>query len=206
MRSLSIAVFLIAIAPLGMAGPTACYSLPGNLVANCNFQDDNFTNWTLAGNDVPGELGNLYGVEGTDPVDGISPIVGTTQAYFSDLDANATTLSQTLTTVVGTTYIVSFYLAQDTAVVSPYSNEFSVSFGSTSLASLTAVAVEPYTLYQYTAIATSTSTVLSFTIGNDLGEFLLDDISVQTPEPSAWALALVGGLVCFQRRLRRKKH
>jgi uncharacterized membrane protein YfcA len=46
--------------------------------------------------------------------------------------------------------------------------------------------------------ATSASTVLNLTLGNDLGEFLLDDVSVvpaPTPEPSTWTLALAGVLV-----------
>jgi hypothetical protein len=46
------------------------------------------------------------------------------------------------------------------------------------------------------------STTLSFTLGNDLGEFLLDDVSVVVPEPSAWTLMLLvaGGCVFLLRR------
>jgi len=189
--------------PQGRA-TSACGSIPNNLVGNCGFETGDFTDWTLAGRDVPLELNNLYGVEGTDPVDNISPNSGLYQAYFGDLVANATTISQTIATILGDPYQVSWYLVQDTAIVAPYSNEFSASFGGIPLVSLTAMPVEGYTYYSYSVDATSSSSFLSLTLGNDLGEFLLDDISViQTPEPSAWTLALAGVIsVCIFRRRR----
>jgi hypothetical protein len=173
-------------------------STPGNLVANCGFETGDFTSWTLSGNDVPGQAGNAYGVEGTDPFDGISPNSGSNQAFFADLPSNATTLSQTITTVPNDTYTISFYLAQDTAPSTEYSNAFSASFGGSSLVSLTAMPVQGYTEYSYMVDATSASSVLDLTFGNGLGEFLVDDISVvndsiaTTPEPPAWTLMLVG--------------
>jgi|ERR1035441_1188304 hypothetical protein len=187
--------------PQSKAG-SICDANPSNLVANCGFETGDFTAWSLSGNDVPSLLGNLYGVEGLDPLDGISPNSGLSQAYVADLVANATTLSQALTTVAGGIYTVSWFLAQDTAVGGGYSNEFSASFGGVSLVSLTAVPVQGYTYYSYAATATSSSSVLSLTLGNDLGEFLLDDVSVGTPEPSAWTLVFVGVLVCIFGRKR----
>ena len=171
-------------------------------MANCGFETGDFTGWTLSGNDVPGELGNLYGVEGVDPFDGISPNSGNYQAYIADLVANATTLSQTIGTVAGDAYQVSFYLAQDTAIVAPYSNEFAASFGGDTLVSESAMAVQGYTYYSFSVDATSPSSTLSLTLGNDLGEYLLDDVSViATPEPSSWMLAAAGVLACmFLRR------
>jgi PEP-CTERM motif len=175
-----------------------CNTTAGNLVANCGFETGDFTSWTLSGNDVPAELNNLYGVEGTDPLDSIAPNSGSYQGWFADLDANATTLSQAIATNPGDTYAISFYLAQDTTPVSPYSNTFSASFGGTSLISLSPVSVESYTKYTYTGTATAGSSQLSFVLGNDLGEFLLDDVVVTdttitstTPEPSTWALFLI---------------
>jgi hypothetical protein len=176
-----------------------CGTTPGNLVANCGFETGDFTSWTLAGNDVPGQGGVLYGVEGTDPIDGIAPNSGSNQAFFADLVSNATTLSQSITTVPTDQYTVSFYLAQDTTPSAGYSNAFSASFGGDTLVSLSAMPVQGYTEYSYTVDATSASSVLSLTFGNGLGEFLVDDISVvndtpvaTTPEPPAWTLMLVG--------------
>jgi hypothetical protein len=167
------------------------------LVTNCGFETGDFTGWTLSGNDVPGELNNLYGVEGTDPLDGIAPFAGSYQAFIGDLTSNATTLSQDLTTVTGATYTVSFWAAQDTTPTTQYGNELDASLGSGAL-DLSNVSIEGYTHYTFTDVATSTSTVLSLTVGNGLGEFLLDNIAVSetapppTPEPPAWMLLLTG--------------
>lgn len=166
-----------------------CNTNPANLVANCGFETGDFTSWTLAGNDVPLSAGVLYGVEGVDPFDGISPHSGVDQAFIADLVSNSLTLSQTIATVPTDVYTVSWYLAQDTPVAGTYSNALSATFGATTLVSLKAVPVEGYTLYSYSVAATSASTVLNLTLGNDLGEFLLDDVSVvpaPTPEPSTW--------------------
>ena len=141
-------------------------------------------------------------------LDGIYPNSGSYQAFFADLVANATTLSQTLTTTPGAMYTVAFYLAQDTTPGTgepPNSNEVIVSFNGATLATLTDLPVEGYTFYSYTGLATSISTELSLTLGNDLGETLLDDVSVSlpTPEPSTWAL-MGAGLLGLEFAARRK--
>jgi hypothetical protein len=100
-------------------------------------------------------------------------------------------------------------LVQDTAIGAGYSNEFSASFGGVSMVDLTELPVEGYTEYTYDFAATSSSSVLSFTLGNDLGEFLLDDVSVvaqsTTPEPAAWALTMIGMVGCVFLRNRRMR-
>jgi hypothetical protein len=174
-----------------------CDANPRNLVANCGFETGGFTSWTLSGNDVPVESGTQYGVEGTDPADAMSPNSGSNQAYFADSVSNATTLSQNIATQVGVTYQISWLLAQDTPLINPYSNNFSMSFGGARVANLTALPVQVYTEYSYGWDATSASTDLSFTIGNDLGEFLLDDVSVQVaPEPASWVALVIGMALC----------
>ncbi|MGD0737934.1 MAG: PEP-CTERM sorting domain-containing protein, partial [Terracidiphilus sp.] len=66
-----------------------------------------------------------------------------------------------------------------------------------------------YTKYTYTVAATSSSSVLDITLGDGLGEFLLDDVSVVkdtsapvVPEPPAWTLMLTGimGIGLLSRR------
>jgi len=184
---------------------SVCDGVAGNLVANCGFETGDFTSWTLSGNDVPGEEGNLYGVEGTDPVDSIIPNSGSYQAFFATLDSNATKLSQDITTTAGDLYTITFWVAQDTASSSDYGNELLASFGGTSLVDDSDVVVEGYTEYTYNVGPVSgSSNTLELTFGNGLGEFLLDDVSVVdngpvvTPEPDSLLLfgtgllALVG--------------
>jgi hypothetical protein len=191
-----------------------CTATTGNLVANCSFATGDFTDWTLTGNDTPAQLGNLYGVEqGTDP-DGNPPPVGSLfQAYFGDLVANATTLSQTLSTVPGGYYGVSLYLAQDAAPTGTCNavacaNELQVTLDGVTVLNQTDVPVEGYTEYSGTVQVTDASSVLNITLGNDVGFSLLDDVVVGTPEPSAWKLAL-GGMVlvglAFRRKLAQKR-
>lgn len=184
-----------------------CATVAGNLVTNCGFETGDFTGWTLAGNQVPGQLNNLYGVEGVDPFDGISPNSGNFQAFFGTLDSNATTLSQDIVTTAGDFYTITFYVAQDTTPSSQYGNELMASFGGASLANLSDVAVEGYTEYTYGITAASGASTLDLTFGNGLGEFLLDDVSVvQTPEPSAWILMLTGLIGLIGLGLRGKRN
>jgi hypothetical protein len=208
---------LLLLAGLSQArAASICDGIADNLVANCGFETGDFTSWSLSGNDVPLLLGNLYGVEGVDPFDGISPHSGSDQAYVADLVANSTTLSQIIATIPGDQYTVTWFLAQDTPCCTgqpPNSNAFSVSFDGLSLADLTDVPVGGYTEYSGTAIATGASSLLAFTLGDDLGEFLLDDVSVTaapvtpTPEPSTWKFAagclLLGAIFTQTRRSRR---
>ncbi|MGA7915924.1 MAG: PEP-CTERM sorting domain-containing protein [Candidatus Acidiferrales bacterium] len=167
-----------------------------NLVANCGFETGDFTGWTVSGNDVPGEEGNLYGVEGDDPFPlpgGTAPNSGDFQAFIADLDANPTTLSQDLATDPGGLYMVSFYMAQELVGPGDVNSSFIVTFGGSTVVNLTNIDVQGYTLYTGLFTATGTSTALDITGGNDIGEFLVDDVSVKgVPEPSSLSLMLLG--------------
>jgi hypothetical protein len=204
-------VGLLMAASASFATSSACNAQAGNLVANCGFESGDFTGWTVSGNDVPGEQGNLYGVEqGADPFDGMSPHSGNNQAYFADLVSNASTLSQNLATQAGKNYVISFYLAQDTTPgTGEGSNSLDVMFGGTTLENVSNVAVEGYTEYSFLASATSSSTSLKLTLGNGLGEFLLDDVSVvaaaTVPEPSSIAVIGIGMLAMLYAVRRRQR-
>ncbi len=187
----------------------------GNLVGNCGFESGDFSSWTLSGSDVTAGLeGNLYGVEmGADPFPVVAPTLpnhGQYQAYFSDFPADPITLSQTLSTTRGATYLVSFSLAQwpegTGDGVADVNSSFMASFGGTSLINLTNLPGQVYTLYSFTVNATSASTPLTFQMGNEVGEFLLDDVSVTAvPLPSSLLLALSGlGTLGAMRRYRRQ--
>ena len=202
------AVFgLFLFAPLSRANTDYCATgNPNNLITNCRFETGDFSGWTVTGADVPGQLGGLYGVEGTDPFPlpaGTAPFSGSFQAYFSDLNANPTTIAETLATAPGSTYFISFFLAQQLEGPGTVNNSVVVKFGGVTLATptLTNVAVQGYTEYDYTAVATAAASLFSLGFGNDIGEFLVDDINVVTPEPSSLWMVLGGGLlVLFGRK------
>lgn len=193
---------LVLFAPQARA--VSCNAV-ANVVNNCGFETGSFSGWTLSGNDVPQSQDTLYGVEGPDPFPlpgGTNPNSGNFQAFFADQFADPTTLSQTLTTVAGDTYTISFYLAQELFGPGTVQNSALVTFGGTTIESLSNVPVEGYTLFTGTALASSGSTILSLTFGNDVGEFLLDDVVVSTPaatttvpEPSSWLLFFTGALL-----------
>lgn len=191
--------FLAGLSPAS-ASTIDCLANPTNQLNNCGFETGDFTSWALSGHDVPLEQGNLYGVEGTDPFPlpgGTAPNSGNFQAFFADQFADPTTLSQTIATAPGSTYTISFSLAQFLVGPGAVKNSAVVTFDGVTLLNLTNIAEQPYTLYTFSALANSSSTALSFEFGNDIGEFLLDDVSVATaaPEPSSGALLLIGGLL-----------
>jgi hypothetical protein len=144
------------------------------------------------------------------------PFSGNQFAYLDEA-YSLNTLTQTLATIVGQSYLVTFYLA-DTAP-----NPVTVDFGSQVLLNGTAPTVgtnmaSDYALYSYNVTATSASTSLSFTgqynngvqgpgTGGGTGT-LLDNVDVTAatsavPEPSTLGFTALGGLALLS--LRRKR-
>jgi hypothetical protein len=133
------------------------------------------------------------------------------KSIFLDGDsAGPDSLTQTLTTVPGQTYNVSFWADADVT------NTFSVTFGGAPVTGApTSIAVNGFpspnwlgnsglfTLYSGTAVATSASTDLVFSatgfpVPNSNGVTVeIDDVSVSSaaPEPSGIAFLLASGLV-----------
>jgi hypothetical protein len=135
------------------------------------------------------------------------PHSGSQMAYL-DWSNTVNTVSQTLTTTVGQSYLISYWVADNVP------DTFSVSFGSQVLFDGTAPTngvdvASDYVNDTYTATATSSSTILSFT-----GQWLeieggngtiLDDVSVtavssSVPEPATLGFTALGFLALFSLR------
>ncbi len=175
----------------------SCNSALPNLVANCGFESGNFTSWTLSGYDSsPAYNGIDYGV---DVFDAHSGVYG---AYLGGF-GGVLNLSQPIPTTPGGRYTLSFWLAQSPAPASGYLNSFNLSFGSATQ-SLAQAPTMPFTQYTIEAVASASTTPLTFGFRDDAGFFSIDDVSVTatlaSPEPAGSALAtlaaalLVAGL------------
>jgi len=159
-----------------------------NLVVNPGFETGDLAGWILSGTDASPEDDGIY--YGVDAIDAHSGSYG---AFWGPV-GGILNLNQALSTTPGTSYAVSFWLAQAPATPLPYVNSFAVAFGETILVSETAVPVSSYAENSYAGVADSSSTSLLFAFRNDTGFFSLDDISVTSnsvassnpvPEPTS---------------------
>jgi hypothetical protein len=188
-----------------MAGSlSVCDAVRGNIVANCGFETGDFSGWTISGNTAnPG--GNYNGADAFDAHS------GNYGAYMSQDFFVGTTpvdLSQTLTTVAGGQYQVTFWLDQNTAPTTGYTHTFSATWnGTTTMLSLMPTVAVPgptgvFTEYQFDETATGASTALNFAFENDDSYWSFDDVSAaKTPEPPAGVLT--GTALCALLLLRR---
>jgi hypothetical protein len=137
-----------------------------SIVTNGGFETGNFSGWTQSG-----DTGST-GVAGT--FDGTPPHSGNFAAHFGPTGALGF-ISQTLTTTVGTSYTLSFWLAH------PYTDsgtEWLVRLGGNTLMDVHDAGNFGYTQFTFTFTATSSSTVLQFGFLEPPNYFFLDDVSV----------------------------
>jgi hypothetical protein len=73
------------------------------------------------------------------------------------------------------------------------SNSVTLNFGGNTIATFSNLPAQGYERFSFTAAASSSSSILSIAFGDDIGEFLLDDVSVTAvPEPASVGLMLIG--------------
>ena len=186
----------------------ASFARAANIVGNPGFETGDFTSWTLSGTDSSTCLSSNSQYCG---VDGNDPHSGTYEAFFGPV-GGVLQLSQSLNTIAGAAYNITFWLNQDTDPTTAYPNSFAFSWGGTALVGPNPVAMTTgYTKYGFSSVlANSNSTDLAFSFRNDAGYFELDDVSVTpattsaTPEPSSIALvalSICAGLVVSRKAL-----
>jgi len=167
------------------------------LVFNGGFETGNFSSWNISGSyacvgtSVCG--GNAFDF-GADP----GPHSGSYAAYlggcgiFSGCGGSIeNVLSQTLATVAGQTYTLDFYLAAPTYGGTSTPNSFTIRWDSSTVDTIANLVSNSYIEYSYVVIG-SGSDVLEFDTANYPTAFVLDDVSVATPEPGTMSLLGAG--------------
>lgn len=186
-------------------------AVPGNLVANGDFETGVFApQWTT----VPG--GGFDQVcKAGDPIGAATCIVhGGLYAMSFGLGGATDTMSQSIPTVPGTKYVVSFWVANDNPTGAGVTT-FVASWNGSPIYSLPSP--QPsfgYRQVNVTVTATASSTPLAFTAQHDPSQWFLDDVTVTAfvPSPavptlSQWSLLmlllLLAGATVWQVRRRR---
>jgi len=162
---------------LAISGPARAV----NIVVNGSFETGDFTGWTLGGN--TGFMGvECPGAPFAGPGDGNCDV------FAGPIGSNGT-LSQTLATVPGRFYSIDFDFRPDGGTPSFFS---AVWDAQPPLFSVTNPAASPYQVLHFGALATASSTSLTFNFRDDPGFLFLDSVSVQVPEPGSLALLGIG--------------
>ena len=171
-RSLVLVVLAVVALDLGFSRWASA-----DLITNGGFETGDFTGWILAGNVSGSTL--------------VAPLAAHTGYFGALLGAigSLNILSQTVTTVPGTAYEITYWQLFDAGMP----NEFSVSWAGTVLSDLVNHAATPYTQYTFHVVAPGSSTVLQFVSRDDPGFVRLDDVAVKpVPEPCTMLLLASG--------------
>lgn len=169
------------------------HSANANLVVNGDFETGDFTGWTQSGDFTYSSVGG--GVYARSGVYGGQ--FGAVEDIFGSGFGGPVSISQTLSTIAGDGYHISFWLRKDDTMGGTAAFSWEVD-GVQQADPLAGESSFEYQQYFADVVATSDATVIRFTFLHDPAYYGLDDIRV-VPEPGAlWllavALAAAGGI------------
>ena len=156
------------------------------LVQNGGFEAGSFTNWTLSGDTSQSSVTtNATYVHS-----------GTYGAQIGPYNSVFAYISQTLTTVPGQAYVLSFWLSDTYSGSSGSPTVFQANWNSNTVCAITnAPASSSWSNLTFIVTATNTSTVLQFGFYNSPGWFGFDDVSVTPTNDTLTYLAGANGAI-----------
>jgi hypothetical protein len=152
-------------------------------VQNGGFETGDFSNWTLVGSDYPDNF--VFPANNW-----VIPHSGTNVAMLGQQGLPLGTLSQTLTTVPGQVYLLSFWLDSPDGLTP---NAFQASWNGSTLLNLANLPTLGWTNPVFLVSAAGTSSILQFGFRNDNSYLGLDDVSVVPVTPPVFLVALSPG-------------
>jgi hypothetical protein len=199
-----------SVPPQVVATPPAVLALPGNLVANGDFETGSFSpQWTLS----PGGPFDQVCLTGT-PIGAATCQVHSGQYAMSfGLAGAQDSLTQSIPTVAGARYTLTFYLTNNNPL-DQNTTTFAVLWDGNTVYSLASPQPTfPYQQVTLSVTATTSLTTLTFAAQHDPSQWFLDDVSVVRELPSApiptlggWTQMLIalllGGIAVRQIRRR----
>jgi hypothetical protein len=170
----------------GRIATNAALTIYTRLVQNGGFETGNFTDWTL------------IGTVNSDYVFNFSPYVhtGNYGASLGPPTASPGYLSQTVPTLAGQAYLISFWLWLDDTADGVTPNLFSMAWDGKTIFAATNMAATGWTNFQFVATAAHTNALLEFGFGNDSSYFGFDDVSV-LPVPAFQSARMAANQMIF---------